>query len=182
MMGKLFPCAMCKQRLPMESFYQSPSRSTGVSSRCISCAKKERAMWWAENKDKPDVRAADRARSLKYVRLHPETGVLWRQQNRKHLNRYANEWRRTSSYVGRRKGDSRTIRVTPDWANRFFIGEIYALARLRTKLMGVPWEVDHIIPLNGVEVCGLHVENNLRVVPRVINRAKRNNFSHEVMP
>ena len=35
-------------------------------------------------------------------------------------------------------------------------------------------EVDHIIPLQGQFVSGLHVPENLRVIPRSINRSKRN--------
>lgn len=40
-----------------------------------------------------------------------------------------------------------------------------------------PWfEVDHIVPLNGKKVSGLHVVGNLQVLPREQNRAKRNHF------
>jgi hypothetical protein len=64
----------------------------------------------------------------------------------------------------------------PKWANWFFISEIYDLARRRTKMLGTPWEVDHIIPLKGKNVCGLHVETNLRVVPKEVNRAKASHY------
>lgn len=64
--------------------------------------------------------------------------------------------------------------ATPRWANLFFIQEAYHLARMRTTLFGFKWEVDHIIPLQSKEVCGLHVENNLRVIPASINRLKGN--------
>jgi len=65
-------------------------------------------------------------------------------------------------------------RAMPKWANKFFISEIYDLAKLRTERLGIPHEVDHIVPLRGKNVCGLHVESNLRVVPSAINRAKGN--------
>lgn len=66
-----------------------------------------------------------------------------------------------------------------EWANQFFIGEIYHLAKLRTKATGFKWEVDHIYPLQSDLVCGLHVENNLQVVPLKVNRAKQNKvFDH----
>lgn len=66
---------------------------------------------------------------------------------------------------------------TPKWANLFFISEIYDLSRRRTKALGIPHEVDHIVPLRGKHVCGLHVEHNLRVVPKAVNRAKAASFT-----
>ena len=40
-----------------------------------------------------------------------------------------------------------------------------------------PWfEVDHVVPLNGKKVSGLHVVGNLQVLTREANRAKQNRF------
>ena len=64
----------------------------------------------------------------------------------------------------------------PPWANSFFISEIYDLARLRTRLTGVAWEVDHIVPLRNPLVCGLHVEHNLRAIPKMQNKTKGNRY------
>ncbi|KVP16997.1 hypothetical protein WJ84_01615 [Burkholderia ubonensis] len=64
----------------------------------------------------------------------------------------------------------------PAWANDELIAEAYALARLRTLATGIPWQVDHIVPLNSDLVCGLHWEANLQVIPAVANLAKSNNW------
>ncbi len=66
------------------------------------------------------------------------------------------------------------LSATPSWANQFFIEEIYDLAQLRTKVTGIEWHVDHIVPLRSPIVSGLHVEHNLRVIPKQINLAKGN--------
>lgn len=68
------------------------------------------------------------------------------------------------------------LQATASWANKFFMEEAYALAALRTKMLGSPWEVDHIVPLRSKTVCGLHVESNLRVIPKSINRSKGNKY------
>ena len=39
------------------------------------------------------------------------------------------------------------------------------------------WEVDHIIPLKGINVSGLHVHNNVRIVKKRENRLKGKKFS-----
>lgn len=67
----------------------------------------------------------------------------------------------------------------PKWANKFFIEEIYELAQRRSKMFGKRWEVDHIIPIKGKDICGLHVETNLQVIPRSINASKNNRFTKQ---
>lgn len=70
-------------------------------------------------------------------------------------------------------------KATPKWANQFFIEEIYDLAARRTaiKAGGIErWSVDHIVPIISKIVCGLHVENNLRVIPASENSVKGNRF------
>lgn len=62
------------------------------------------------------------------------------------------------------------------WADDELIAEAYAIARLRTLVTGIPWEVDHIVPLNSDLVCGLHWEGNLQVIPAVANLAKSNSW------
>lgn len=50
------------------------------------------------------------------------------------------------------------------------------LCKLREKRFGFKWEVDHIIPLLGKEVSGLHVWHNLEVIPASLNLRKNANF------
>lgn len=61
---------------------------------------------------------------------------------------------------------------TPKWANESAINDIYA---------NCPdgYEVDHVVPLFGHNVCGLHVESNLQYLPVLDNRKKSNKFNGE---
>jgi hypothetical protein len=67
----------------------------------------------------------------------------------------------------------------PKWTTEtdlWMIKEIYALSALRTKLTGVLWHVDHILPLQGEIVSGLHTPFNMQVIPAIENIKKSNNY------
>jgi hypothetical protein len=69
---------------------------------------------------------------------------------------------------------------TPKWLTEIDyerIGNEYKLADILTKLTSSAWHVDHIIPLQGKMVSGLHVPSNLRVLPAKDNISKSNTFA-----
>lgn len=68
--------------------------------------------------------------------------------------------------------NNRTAVNTPKWANLSIIAKFYS-----DRPLG--YHVDHIIPLNGVNVCGLHVEDNLCYLPEKINMAKNNKMPED---
>ena len=65
---------------------------------------------------------------------------------------------------------------TPKWADLLKIAEFYKEANRRAKETGVMHSVDHIIPLKGKLVSGLHVHTNLQVITLAQNNAKSNIF------
>jgi hypothetical protein len=97
-------------------------------------------------------------------------------------NAYAREyWSKNQDRRRAKKAKYRAAKINrmPAWLtdnDKWMIKEAHELAVLRTKLFGFPWEVDHIIPLQGRTVSGLHVPTNLQVVPMVENRRKGNTF------
>jgi hypothetical protein len=65
----------------------------------------------------------------------------------------------------------------PRWIKDVFVTEIkvwYKRAKILKQFTGQLWEVDHIVPLNGKKVSGLHVPWNLQLLTKKQNREKRN--------
>lgn len=67
-------------------------------------------------------------------------------------------------------------RATPVWADIDIMERIYSLSREQSALTGVLHHVDHIVPLKHPLVCGLHTQENLRVITSTKNLSKSNKF------
>lgn len=70
---------------------------------------------------------------------------------------------------------ARLAQATPAWLTREQRAEIRSIYA-KAVALGPGFEVDHIIPLRGRSVCGLHVPWNLRVIPKRDNRKKSNRY------
>ena len=69
--------------------------------------------------------------------------------------------------------------ATPTWlscSQKAHIKRTYDLAELMEDITGEKHHVDHIIPLKGKGVCGLHVPWNLQVLPASVNLSKSNSL------
>ena len=69
------------------------------------------------------------------------------------------------------------LNAFPLWANTEKIKQIY-LERIEKEFRtGKKYHVDHIVPLQGRNVCGFHVEYNLQILPASVNNKKSNKFN-----
>jgi len=72
---------------------------------------------------------------------------------------------------------ARKLEATPKWADLQAIAEIYKRCSEISEQTEIAHQVDHIIPLNGDLVCGLHVESNLQIITAEENNKKNNSFN-----
>jgi len=80
-------------------------------------------------------------------------------------------------HAGKRRAAK--IQRTPAWADQEAIRAMYEKAKAMTESTGIVHHVDHEIPLQGRRVSGLHVENNLCVIPAADNIRKYNHYEVE---
>lgn len=73
------------------------------------------------------------------------------------------------------------LQATPSWANKEIINRIYEKCKELQSYTNKEYHVDHIIPLKGKNVCGLHHEDNLQILMKEDNLSKSNKLDEELL-
>jgi hypothetical protein len=177
-MKRCFKCHLVKEAL---LFARNPSKKDGLGDWCRECHKEYLKEWNLKNIDrKREMDAAWRAANIDRKLAND---AAWRAANPERVkqngkNAYARRtkkdnyerlarWRKENygKYAAQWK---RMKQATPAWADRDLMELVYEEAKHRGL------EVDHIIPLKGKHVCGLHVYNNTQLLTRTQNATKSN--------
>jgi hypothetical protein len=144
-------------------------------------AKRLQKEWYERNKELTKERA--RAWAL----ANPEKDAIkkakWREENREQHNTINKNWwaknkDKRASYEAKRRAAQ--LQRTPNWVTedeKIRINALYSVAAMYTLARGVEYHVDHIIPLQGKLVSGLHVYANLRVIEGSDNVKKSNKYN-----
>lgn len=156
------------------------SARRSLTGECLDCRQAAVQVWRSKNPAR--VKAHNQAQYKKFsVELAARTRAYYA-KNTTALRLQKQEYQRNNLPIYAKIGAKRRaakLHRTPAWLtpdDHWMIEQAYELAAVRTKMFGFVWHVDHIIPLQGKLVSGLHAPNNLRVIPGAENIRKSNHF------
>lgn len=186
-------CSKCKEVKLVFEFHNQSDRKDGKRSHCKLCTlsyfRKPESLKRIATHNRNRYLDPIKANKLKkysknYHRAHVEEEIEYRKSRKDHLalmnKKYASENKHKRA-ANENKRRARKLNRTPEWLTDddfWMMGEIYLLAQERSKLTGIEWHVDHIYPLKGKKVSGLHVPKNLRVITATENLRKGAKLIH----
>jgi hypothetical protein len=160
-------CTKCKEVKSLDEFHKHKGKPYGRAIWCKKCACRN-------SKNNYENTPRERRLSLKRE---------WQSKNRSHINSYNESIRKKYPHKHaerQRLRNARLQKAEPDWVDdkhKDRIVEIYLCAKNMSDKFGRKYHVDHIVPLKGENVCGLHVWWNLQILEASRNLSKSNKFN-----
>lgn len=169
-------CIECRQIKAKEKYHADPQKAVAkvrdYYQKNAELVKEKRRQRYAKN---PEKELADsRIRVAEWRAANPDK--VKAQAPLKKAYKQANPEKSAANLAKRRA--AKMLR-TPKWLTKddfWMMEQAYELAKIRSDAFGFDWHVDHVFPLQGELVSGLHVPSNLQVIPWFENLAKANRF------
>lgn len=153
-------CNSCLDTKSVSDFHKAKLGKFGVRSFCKTCEKLKQSLRRSSLEKKTKISLYNKS----YCKEKKARACkAWVDNNYDHILSY-NASRRQLSKVATFPGYEKEIE------------NFYWLARDLKAITGENYHVDHIVPLRGKTVCGLHVPWNLQVLPSDLNLSKGNTF------
>ena len=157
-------CVDCKRALELLRYKANPEK---IRAR----KQQERKHKLALLAEKARVARLNESADARMIRLSKARAAakLWRKNNPGH----------EGAQISKRLNAIKRQKRVPVWVDicaHEKMRNIYKQAKQLTRSTGIKYHVDHILPLNGKLVSGLHVPENLQVLPAKDNCSKHNRF------
>lgn len=184
-------CTKCGETKPLDQFNRNKRAPGGYHRRCRPCNAEDRApRREKERKRQMETYYADHAGSIERQRRYQSenrdkyraAAKKWRNENPLMMRVCKDIWDSKNKHknaASAKRYYTRKRQRCPVWLTQEHHDQIerfYWAARWLTDQSGVEHEVDHIVPLHGENVCGLHVPWNLQILTATENASKGNRY------
>lgn len=160
------------------------------SAKGIAAKKKDDAKYYKKNKEKIDKANRqyvidNREKVAKYQKQYSKENKEkvkhikkeWANNNRDKVRQSNSNWQKSNrskcnSLLAKYRASK--LKATPTWSEAEKIQVLYEKCKWLESLTGLKYEVDHVVPLQGKDVCGLHIWENLQILEVIENRTKGN--------
>ena len=169
-------CLSCSSEKPFSEFYKSSSKKDGYGSYCKACEKERYRSYYSLNQNKvacktSKYREENKDKHNEYSKKHYSLNQdEIRQKQKKHYELNKPMYRQKTMLRYARK-----TQQTPNWLNKGHLVEMEGFYTFCQVFKG--FQVDHIVPIKGKTVSGMHVPWNLQAITAEQNRAKSNSFN-----
>lgn len=157
-------CIKCNEEKELNQFHKHSGMKDGYLNKCSKCVLEAVNIWRKKN---PDCRKKEHSR--KRERLGHKTRQEYLELKKKNA---VGKKVRATKYAHKRRIQKEAVPMTE--LDKFVEQEALLLCDLREKHTKIKWNLDHIVPLNHKNACGLHVYSNFQVVPAYWNFKKGN--------
>jgi len=138
-------------------------------------------LWCEQNKEHKKQKAREWYQKNRELTIARSKAVYEADPDNYRLKMKQNYQKHKTAYVIRSYNRTERIKqASPKWdqeLTEFVFEEAQTLTGLREYYTNIKWHVDHVVPLQGKYVSGLHVWNNFQVIPAKINLSKRNKYA-----
>lgn len=181
-------CSKCSIEKPFTDFAKDSKNKSGLRAYCKSCCKIMRDKYYAENNEK--VKEINRKWKINNTKRNKEINatnrLIFRSNpaNASTIKKYKKTYREKypeKSYADKQKRRAMQKRAYPKFADKQILEKIYKYAK-QLNNQGFNIHVDHIVPLSGRTVSGLHVEWNLQIISAKENLTKNNALLDPFVP
>ena len=167
-------CSRCSFEKLISEFSNDKSRKDGKNPRCKACD----AIYFANRSNETRKKESERQKSGRYSDYYASYRAKHRDEAKAYHKQYKPLNRAKLNGLNSKRRAAK-LNATPNWlTEQHFvqIETIYCHARDCQVVTGESYHVDHIVPLQGRNVCGLHVPWNLQVLPADVNVRKNNRY------
>lgn len=172
-------CSKCREEKPLEGFYRDSQRKDGYRPSCKSCKDKDQKKSFCPTTQKQRNRLY-----YQHTKERQKTyGKRWYKENKERRSVTQKLWEKSNKAARKRikaKYRAQLLQAMPPWLSQDQLEQIEKAYQEATQLSGktgLTYHVDHIVPLQGKTVCGLHVPWNLQVITSSENHSKFNIFN-----